>query len=157
MSDSKVKAAQKILNKLCEEHGVEKFGIEDEVGLVCWRKLVQAMCGIDISSREKPGRKAYSEEFILNVGARIDIYRDFVRFDNERLEKEGVLEQIGETLQRKVAFYVVAEELKMEAGEEYTDGQIRGIYDDYRKLRKEEIKDLENDPWDPDEVFKGVK
>lgn len=149
-------AAQVRLDELCEKHGVEKFNIHDDDGLVCWRNLVQAMCDIDVNHRKKPGRKAYTQEFILDVGARIDIYRDFVRFDNEKLEKEGVLEQIGETLRRNASIYTVADELR-ETGEEYTDEQIRGIYDRYRKLRKKEIEDLQNDPCDPDEIFKNMK
>lgn len=156
MTDEDIQTAQERLDKLCNEYNVEQFNIQDESGLVCWQKLVRAMCGIDINYRKKPGKKAYPQEFIWDVGARIDVYRDFIRFDNEKFEKDGVLEQIGDTLRRDASIYAVADELR-ETGEKYTDEQIRGIYDRYRNLRKKRIEDLENDPCDPDEMFKNME
>ncbi|MGE4351139.1 MAG: hypothetical protein AB7E52_03005 [Bdellovibrionales bacterium] len=157
MPREEIEKAQDKLGKLCKKFDVKEFSILDGVGLVGWQKLVQAMCGIDINDGEKPGRKAYPKEFILDVGSRIDAYRDFTRFDNQKLEEEGVLEEIGGTLMRKIAFSEVATEIRTKTGEEYTDDQIRGIYDDYRKLRKEELRDLENYPADPDELFYNMK
>lgn len=112
MTDDEIQATQDRLNELCNRHGIEKFSIQGGVGLVGWQKLILAICGVHINYCEQPGRKAYSQEFILDVGARIDIYRDFVRFDNEKFEKDGDLEQIGETLRRDASIYAVADECR---------------------------------------------
>ena len=157
MSEDEIQAAQEKLNKLCKEHRVKEFNIQQGDGLVCWRKLVQSMCGIDVNYCEKPGKKAYSNNFILDVGARIDAYRSFERFDQSILDKDNNLVKIGDPMMSKIAIPEVKDQINFEMGTDYSDGQISGIYQMYKKLRKAEVKGQENDPTDPDKFYQNLK
>lgn len=157
MTDDEIQVVQKKLHQLCKEHGVEEFDIKTNDGPVCWRKLVQSMCGIDINYRKKSGRVSYTDSFILDVGARIDAYRSFERFDQKTLDEENELVKIGDPMGRNMSIYHVEDQINREIGSDYSSEQIRGIYDRYRKLKKNEAIKLENDPIDPDEFFQNVK
>lgn len=160
MSDFNIKAAQHRLDKLCEEHGVEKFNIEGAVGLVCWRKLVQAMCGIDINYREESGRKANPDKLVDDVRRLYALYMDFSRLEisnDTDKTKETTYRQLPDFLKKQI-YGFIADSLSKSYGEEITSGRVRGILNNkhnkeqLERLQREEFKELEVSSFDPDDM-----
>ena len=160
MSGSNIKAVQGKLDKLCEEHGIEKFGIQDDVGLVCWRKLVQAMCGVDVNYREESGRKANSDKLIDDVRRLYALYMDFSRLeilnDNDKT-KETTYRQLPD-FRKKQIYGFIADSLSKSSGKKITPDKVRGILNNkhnkeqLERLAREEFKGLEAASFDPDDM-----
>ncbi|QQG36635.1 MAG: hypothetical protein HYS17_02345 [Micavibrio aeruginosavorus] len=128
MSDEE-KAAQVRLDKLCKEHSVEKFSIRDDVGLVCWRNLIQAMCGMDINRREKPGRKGNSDDLVDEVRRLYALYTDFSRLEIDE-SKDKTDKKRYKNLPDFYKYQVygfISDDLSKKYGKEITSNQVRGI------------------------------
>lgn len=160
MGNSEIKAAQKKLNNLCKQYGVEKFSIENKVGLVCWQKLVQAMCGIDINQHEKPGRKANSDELIDNVRKLYALHTDFSRFeisDDKNKSKKTRYKKLPDFREKEI-HGLIAKSLSKTYGMKITAEKVRGILNNrhnrnqLKKLADKEFDELKNTPFNPDDM-----
>ena len=168
MSKEAIKAAQTKLDKLCAKNKVAKFKIDSSVGLVGWQKLVQSMCGIDISHSKKLGRKPNSDELLDEVRQLYRLHSEFSRFrtyydeKKERSKQETITGHAPDFSDRQI-HELIAKTVSEKFDKTITPTKIRGILnnnhnkDQLEKLTRKEIADLENDPCNPDDFFNSTK
>lgn len=164
MSDEE-KAAQVRLDKLCKEHNVEKFSIRDDVGLVCWRNLIQAMCGMDINRREKPGRKGNSDELVDEIRRLYALYTDFPKLEIDESKDKTDKERYKclPDFYEYQMYNFISDGLSKKYGKKIKPDRIRGILNNphnreqLKRLAEDEFKELKNATFDPDEFVGNAK
>jgi hypothetical protein len=162
MTDQEIQEAQDKLNELCTKYDLEAFNIQEKDGLVCWRRLVQAMCGVNVEYKDTPGRKSHSDEFVDNVRRLDALYTDFSRFviPNDVKNSEMAVHTQLPDFRRKEIYGFIADSLSKKYGKEISSDMVKGILnnknnkDHLERLTKEEFKELETASFDPDEMPK---
>lgn len=164
LTDDEIRAAQGKLNDLCEQYKLEKFNIQGAVGLVGWKKLIHAMCGLDINHRDKSGRKANSDELVDDVRRLYALHSEFSRFRTYKDEKTGkdvICGNAPDFSDTKI-HELIAENLSIKYDRKIKPTKIRGILNgphsvnQLTRLARAEIENLENDLADPDEIFSDM-
>ncbi|MCC6597494.1 MAG: hypothetical protein IT559_01745 [Alphaproteobacteria bacterium] len=165
MTNDEIQAAQDRLDELCNRHDVEKFSVQGGVGLAGWLKLIQAMCGVDVNQRDKSGRKANPDELVDDVRRQHALYTDFGRveiFDDKDKTKQTTYKVLPDFYGNEIHNFI-ADSLSEKYRKKITPSKIRGILNNkhnkeqLERLTRDEFKELENVPFDPDEFIEDVK
>jgi type II secretory ATPase GspE/PulE/Tfp pilus assembly ATPase PilB-like protein len=159
------RSPQQILDDLCDQHGVKKFDIDANVSLVGWQKLVQSICDFNSNTKvNKKGRKANPDTLLFDVRRLYEAKTDFSRFDVAYKENGECIKNnpLPDLLQKQI-YADIADSMTKKYETEITVDKVRGILSNsYNKkriqdLKKQEIKNLEDDPCDPDEIFQSIQ